>query len=109
MEVTSHAPRHAPPRRAARRGGSTASAAPARGCGSHGEARCRAGRPDIAAAGRGQATGEGTLRWALDASPATFNAFQADADEGTERVAGAVLPTLFTADERAARGSTPTT
>ncbi|MFK3734964.1 ABC transporter family substrate-binding protein [Streptomyces sp. NPDC088090] len=42
----------------------------------------------------------GTLRWAVDALPATFNAFQADADATTNRVAGAVLPALHTLDER---------
>ncbi|MFD6762832.1 ABC transporter family substrate-binding protein [Streptomyces roseolus] len=42
----------------------------------------------------------GTLRWAVDALPATFNAFQADADAATSRVAGAVLPALHTLDER---------
>ncbi|MFJ5705968.1 ABC transporter family substrate-binding protein [Streptomyces sp. NPDC093105] len=42
----------------------------------------------------------GTLRWAVDALPATFNAFQADADATTGRVAGAVLPALHTLDER---------
>ncbi len=42
----------------------------------------------------------GTLRWAVDAPPATFNAFQADADATTGRVAGAVLPALHTLDER---------
>lgn len=41
----------------------------------------------------------GTLRWAVDALPATFNAFQADADAATGRVAGAVLPALHTLDE----------
>ncbi|NML52860.1 ABC transporter family substrate-binding protein [Streptomyces sp. R302] len=42
----------------------------------------------------------GTLRWAVDALPATFNVFQADADSATSRVAGAVLPALHTLDER---------
>ncbi|MFJ3092481.1 ABC transporter family substrate-binding protein [Streptomyces hydrogenans] len=42
----------------------------------------------------------GTLRWAVDALPATFNAFQADADATTNRVAGAALPALHTLDER---------
>ncbi|RKN47053.1 ABC transporter family substrate-binding protein [Streptomyces hoynatensis] len=40
----------------------------------------------------------GTVRWAIDALPATLNAFQFDADPVTDRVAGAVLPSLFTVD-----------
>jgi peptide/nickel transport system substrate-binding protein len=42
----------------------------------------------------------GTLRWAVEALPATLNAFQADADAATSRIAGAVLPALFTLDGR---------
>ncbi|MEU3446063.1 ABC transporter substrate-binding protein [Streptomyces thermolilacinus] len=55
---------------------------------------------DIAAVPRASVADGGTLRWAVDALPATFNAFQADADAATARVAGAVLPSLFTLDER---------
>ncbi|WP_421107573.1 ABC transporter family substrate-binding protein [Streptomyces sp. NEAU-S77] len=55
---------------------------------------------DIAPASRAQTAPGGTLRWALDARPATFNAFQTSADTGTERVAGAVLPALHTLDAR---------
>ncbi|MFI6410238.1 ABC transporter substrate-binding protein [Streptomyces sp. NPDC050585] len=55
---------------------------------------------DIAAAPRASVADGGTLRWAVDALPATFNAFQADADAATARVADAVLPSLFTLDER---------
>ncbi|MFI0774915.1 ABC transporter family substrate-binding protein [Streptomyces sp. NPDC021212] len=55
---------------------------------------------DIAPASRMQTAPGGTLRWALDARPATFNAFQTSADAGTERVAGAVLPALHTLDAR---------
>ncbi|GAA0376640.1 ABC transporter family substrate-binding protein [Streptomyces blastmyceticus] len=54
--------------------------------------------PDIAAAPRAKVADRGTLRWAVDALPATFNAFQADADTATQRVAGATLPALFTMD-----------
>ncbi|MBT2386907.1 ABC transporter family substrate-binding protein [Streptomyces sp. ISL-11] len=57
-------------------------------------------RPDIAATSRGRVADGGSLRWAVDALPATLNAFQADADGITQRVTGAVLPTLFTQDER---------
>ncbi|MCP9986619.1 ABC transporter substrate-binding protein [Streptomyces sudanensis] len=71
------------------------------GCGSGDEERAaRAVPPDIAAAPRSAVADGGTLSWAVDALPATFNAFQADADAATARVAGAVLPALFTLDER---------
>lgn len=55
---------------------------------------------DIAPASRAQTAPGGTLHWALDARPATFNAFQSSADTGTERIAGAVLPALHTLDAR---------
>ncbi|GAA0481902.1 ABC transporter family substrate-binding protein [Streptomyces sp. NPDC046215] len=72
------------------------------GCGLGGgdEAGGSAAPPDIAAAPRAAVADKGTLRWAVDALPATLNTFQADADAATQRVAGAVLPTLFTQDER---------
>ncbi|MEU5010830.1 ABC transporter family substrate-binding protein [Streptomyces sp. NPDC021749] len=53
---------------------------------------------DIAPAARGDLKDGGTLRWAVDAMPGTFNAFQADADATTARIAGAVLPSMFTVD-----------
>ncbi|MFG2760751.1 ABC transporter family substrate-binding protein [Streptomyces wuyuanensis] len=55
---------------------------------------------DIGHAGRNQIEQGGTLRWAVDSVPTTLNAFQADADAATARVAGAVLPSLFTLDQR---------
>ncbi|MGM0354940.1 ABC transporter family substrate-binding protein [Streptomyces sp. ECR3] len=55
---------------------------------------------DIAPAGRALVADGGTLRWAVDAVPATLNTFQADADAATSRVAGAVLPSLFRLDAR---------
>ncbi|QDL70955.1 ABC transporter family substrate-binding protein [Streptomyces malaysiensis subsp. malaysiensis] len=55
---------------------------------------------DIAAAPRAGTTGTGTLRWAVDATPTTLNAFSKTADTGTERIAGAVLPSLYTLDAR---------
>ncbi|MFF6773559.1 ABC transporter family substrate-binding protein [Streptomyces sp. NPDC012637] len=55
---------------------------------------------DHAPAARDQVADGGTLRWAVDALPTTLNAFQADADGATARVAGAVLPALHTLDER---------
>lgn len=72
------------------------------GCGSGAEeSRSRAAAPvDIAPAARAQTADGGTLSWAVDALPSTLNAFQADADSATNRVTGAVLPSLFTLDER---------
>ncbi|MGV9856706.1 ABC transporter family substrate-binding protein [Streptomyces sp. NPDC003442] len=55
---------------------------------------------DIASAPRSGTAGTGTLRWALDATPTTLNAFQKTADTGTQRIAGAVLPALYTLDAR---------
>ncbi|AWK11229.1 hypothetical protein DDQ41_22510 [Streptomyces spongiicola] len=55
---------------------------------------------DIGHTGRDRVEKGGTLRWAVDSVPTTLNAFQADADSATSRVAGAVLPTLFTLDRR---------
>ncbi|GHH40174.1 ABC transporter family substrate-binding protein [Streptomyces candidus] len=54
---------------------------------------------DLAAAQREQVADGGTLDWAVDSMPPTYNAFQADADATTARVAGAVLPSLFVLDE----------
>ncbi|MFJ4919668.1 ABC transporter substrate-binding protein [Streptomyces sp. NPDC088725] len=53
---------------------------------------------DIAPAARDEVAQGGTLRWAVDTMPATLNAFQADADASTSRIAGAVLPALYTLD-----------
>ncbi|MEU2115607.1 ABC transporter family substrate-binding protein [Streptomyces sp. NPDC016459] len=55
---------------------------------------------DNAPAARDKVADGGTLRWAVDALPATLNTFQADADGTTSRIAGAVLPSLYTLDER---------
>ncbi|MGW0561986.1 ABC transporter family substrate-binding protein [Streptomyces sp. NPDC003016] len=63
-------------------------------------ARAAAAPQDTAPAGRDQLADGGTVRWALDTKPATLNAFQADADASTTRITGAVLPALFTLDER---------
>ncbi|MET9432546.1 ABC transporter family substrate-binding protein [Streptomyces sp. NPDC006551] len=49
---------------------------------------------------RDQVTDGGTLNWAVDAMPTTLNAFQADADGATARIAGAALPSLYTLDAR---------
>ncbi|MFD6417128.1 ABC transporter family substrate-binding protein [Streptomyces sp. NPDC060194] len=68
------------------------------GCGADDEAVAKPVAPDLAAAPRGKVADGGTVRWAVDQTPRTLNAFQADADPGTARVAGAVLPALFTLD-----------
>ncbi|RDG39224.1 ABC transporter family substrate-binding protein [Streptomyces corynorhini] len=56
--------------------------------------------PDVAPAARKWVEQGGTVHWAVDSVPATLNAFQADADATTGRVAEAVLPSLFTLDRR---------
>ncbi|MGW7526509.1 ABC transporter family substrate-binding protein [Streptomyces sp. NPDC054783] len=53
---------------------------------------------DIAPAARDLVADGGTLKWAVDGVPETLNAFQADADAGTSRVAQAVLPSMFRLD-----------
>ncbi|MFD7322461.1 ABC transporter family substrate-binding protein [Streptomyces sp. NPDC059875] len=71
------------------------------GCSSGDEAdEARAAAPDHAPAARDRVADGGTLNWAVDAMPTTLNAFQADADGSTSRVTGAVLPSLYTLDER---------
>ncbi|WP_435059188.1 ABC transporter family substrate-binding protein [Streptomyces sp. bgisy060] len=55
---------------------------------------------DNAPTARDRVADGGTLRWAVDAMPTTFNVFQADANGATSRIAGAVLPALYTLDER---------
>ncbi|QJT03864.1 ABC transporter family substrate-binding protein [Streptomyces asoensis] len=68
------------------------------GCGSADEAGKPLARQDIAPAGRAQVAEGGTLRWAVDAVPDTFNTFQSDADATTTRVAQAVLPSMYRLD-----------
>ncbi|RST06086.1 MULTISPECIES: ABC transporter family substrate-binding protein [Streptomyces] len=71
------------------------------GCGAgEDEGGPAAAGPDIAATVREQVADGGVLRWAVDALPETLNAFQADADATTGRIAGAVLPQLFTLDAK---------
>ncbi|MEU3604373.1 ABC transporter family substrate-binding protein [Streptomyces sp. NPDC035033] len=70
------------------------------GCSSDGDEGAPAAAQDNAPTARALVDDGGTLRWAVDALPATFNAFQADADATTSRVAGAALPALHTLDER---------
>ncbi|MDV5148150.1 ABC transporter family substrate-binding protein [Streptomyces sp. SBC-4] len=71
------------------------------GCSSGDEAdETPAAAQDNAPAARDKVADGGTLRWAVDALPTTLNTFQADADGTTARIAGAVLPSLYTIDER---------
>ncbi|GAA2455628.1 ABC transporter family substrate-binding protein [Streptomyces mauvecolor] len=70
------------------------------GCGSDSGTPVGAAPQDIAVAERPHVADGGTLKWAVDAMPETLNTFQADADTATQRVAQAVLPALFTLDER---------
>ncbi|MFE3825124.1 ABC transporter substrate-binding protein [Streptomyces sp. NPDC059092] len=58
-----------------------------------------AAAPDIAATHRDGVKQGGSVRWAIDTMPATLNAFQADADAATGRIADAVLPSLFRIDK----------
>ncbi|WP_406146143.1 ABC transporter family substrate-binding protein [Streptomyces sp. NBC_01012] len=55
---------------------------------------------DIAPVSRDRVADGSTLNWAIDAVPATLNAFQADADQATNRITGALLPSLFPLDAR---------
>ncbi|UQX02816.1 ABC transporter family substrate-binding protein [Streptomyces sp. RerS4] len=55
---------------------------------------------DIATTARDKVADGGVLRWAVDTLPQTLNSFQADADATTNRIAGAVLPQLFTLDAK---------
>ncbi|MFB8269986.1 ABC transporter family substrate-binding protein [Streptomyces sp. NPDC055955] len=64
------------------------------------ESSSPAAAQDIAPAARGDIADGGTLRWALDTLPGTLNSFQADADAGTSRVAGAVLPSMYRLDNQ---------
>ncbi|MFI6285250.1 ABC transporter family substrate-binding protein [Streptomyces sp. NPDC051018] len=70
------------------------------GCGADETERTgQATAQDIAATSRDRVGDGGTLSWAVDTMPTTLNAFQADADSSTTRIAGAVLPALFTLDQ----------
>ncbi|WP_328223980.1 ABC transporter family substrate-binding protein [Streptomyces sp. NBC_00310] len=68
------------------------------GCGEEDPAGRPVAGPDIAPAARNLVADGGTLRWAVDAVPETFNTFQADADPATARIAGAVLPSMYRLD-----------
>ncbi|MER6022386.1 ABC transporter substrate-binding protein [Streptomyces anulatus] len=68
------------------------------GCSSGSEETSRGVPQDIAPAARQAVSDGSTVNWAVDALPATFNAFQADADSATTRITGALLPALFPMD-----------
>ncbi|MDI3389066.1 ABC transporter family substrate-binding protein [Streptomyces sp. B-S-A8] len=70
------------------------------GCGSGDESVAPAAAQDIAPAARDLVADGGEVTWAVDALPQTLNTFQADASPATRRVAGAVLPSMFTLDEK---------
>ncbi|MDI3423516.1 ABC transporter family substrate-binding protein [Streptomyces luteolus] len=70
------------------------------GCGSGDESGAPAAGQDIAPAARDRLVDGGKVTWAVDGLPQTLNSFQADADPATNRVAGAVLPSMFTLDEK---------
>ncbi|MEU3510327.1 ABC transporter family substrate-binding protein [Streptomyces longwoodensis] len=67
-------------------------------CGSDDQAGKPLAAQDIASADRARVADGGTLRWAVDDVPETFNSFQADADATTNRVAQAVLPAMYRLD-----------
>ncbi|MEV7659021.1 ABC transporter substrate-binding protein [Streptomyces anulatus] len=69
------------------------------GCSSGSEETSRGVPQDIALTARQAVSDGSTVNWAVDALPATFNAFQADADSATARITGALLPTLFPMDK----------
>ncbi|AUG79492.1 hypothetical protein CFP65_4770 [Kitasatospora sp. MMS16-BH015] len=56
---------------------------------------------DLAAAPRSELRDGGTVRWALDALPATLNVYQPTATAESQLLAQALLPTLFRLDEHA--------
>ncbi|RZU44278.1 peptide/nickel transport system substrate-binding protein [Streptomyces sp. BK022] len=68
------------------------------GCGSDEKAGHPLAGPDIAHVTRADVAEGGTVKWAVDALPETLNAYQADADAGTTRVAQATLPSMFQLD-----------
>ncbi|WEH35656.1 ABC transporter family substrate-binding protein [Streptomyces sp. AM 4-1-1] len=55
---------------------------------------------DIAPTTRDAVADGSTVNWAIASMPTTLNAFQADADDATARVTGALLPSLFPLDAK---------
>lgn len=76
-------------------------------CSSQDEAGSPTAGQDIAPAARDHVADGGTMNWAVESMPETLNSFQSDADAGTSRIAGAVLPSMFRLDAqgRAERNS----
>lgn len=76
-------------------------------CSSQDEAGSPTAGQDIAPAARDHIADGGTMNWAVESMPETLNSFQSDADAGTSRIAGAVLPSMFRLDAqgRAQRNS----
>ncbi|MFM9370384.1 ABC transporter family substrate-binding protein [Streptomyces sp. Da 82-17] len=70
------------------------------GCSGGDESGAPAAGQDIAPAARDLLVDGGKVTWAVDGLPQTLNSFQADADPATSRVAGAVLPSMFTLDAK---------
>ncbi|MBV2353069.1 ABC transporter family substrate-binding protein [Streptomyces sp. J2-1] len=68
------------------------------GCGADEKPSRPLAAQDIDLVSRDKVAEGGTLKWAVDAVPETLNVYQADADEGTTRVAQAVLPSMFRLD-----------
>ncbi|WP_031048428.1 ABC transporter family substrate-binding protein [Streptomyces sp. NRRL F-5650] len=62
---------------------------------------------DVAPAARASVADGGTLRWAVDSVPDTLNTFQSDADATTNRVAQAVLPSMYRMDEKGSPARNP--
>ena len=68
------------------------------GCSSSSDADNEPAAIDVATAARSSVRDGGTMRWAVDDIPATLNAYQTGADQVTQQIAAATLPTLFTVD-----------
>lgn len=101
------APRHGPAGRPATRplaalaaGALLASALTACTSNQEGAAGATGAARSVADADRSRLAEGGTVTWGVDAMPRTLNAFQHDAGPVTDRIAGAVLPILFTLDSR---------
>ncbi|WP_345747590.1 ABC transporter family substrate-binding protein [Streptomyces sp. ODS28] len=62
---------------------------------------------DAPEAARDRVAYGGTVRWAVDSAPKTYNTFQSEAGPVTDRIAGATLPSLFTLDEKARPQANP--
>ncbi len=85
-------------RRRAAAAGVIAAATLVAGCSSPSDNDRQPAPVDIGAAARDQVRDGGTLHWAVDAMPATLNAYQEGADQQTRTIAGATLPAMFTVD-----------